>query len=108
MLPTDTVAVDYRVLGVEPVRGAGRLEALAAIELDVAGVVIVLQGVQLRRRADGDFDCAAPAFRHPRTGQWFPAVILPPELRTALGKEVLATIRALPASPAPGATRAAA
>ena len=50
MLPTDTVAVEYRVLGVEPVRGAGRLEALAAIELDVAGVVIVLQGVQLRRR----------------------------------------------------------
>src|SRR5215469_14095527 len=108
MLPTDIVSRLLREIEVEPVRGAGRLEALAAIELDVAGVVIVLQGVQLRRRADGDFDCAAPAFRHPRTGQWFPAVILPPELRTALGKEVLATIRALPASPAPGVTRAAA
>jgi hypothetical protein len=62
--------------------------------LDVAGVVIVLQGIQVRRRADGDFDCAAPAFRHPRIGQWFPAVILPPEVRTAIGNEVLAAIRA--------------
>lgn len=31
----------------------------------------------------------APQFRHPRDGRYLPAVVLPPELRDPIGREVL-------------------
>jgi hypothetical protein len=89
----DTVPVEYRVVGVEPVRGSGRLVALAIIELDVAGVAIV-QGVQIRRSPDGRLNCLALTWRNPRTGQSIPAVLLPLEFAAALGNEVLAAMGA--------------
>src|SRR5262249_51583010 len=76
MSETESVPVTYRVLNLERVIGAGRLIGVANCEVDIAGVVIVLQGVQLRRGADGSLSCTAPQWRHPRTGQWLPAVIL--------------------------------
>jgi hypothetical protein len=96
MPPPDTVPVEYRVISVEAVRGAGRLVGVARVEIDVAGVVIVLQGVQVRRRPDGRLECAPPVWRNPRTGQSLPAVILPPELAEALAIEVLAVVKREP------------
>ncbi|MBI0432986.1 hypothetical protein [Roseomonas sp. KE0001] len=90
---SETVSVGYEVLGVEPVLGAGRLVALAVVAVEVAGLVVTLQGVQVNRAADGSLSCAAPVFRHPRTGRWLPAVSLPQRLSEAVAAEVLATAR---------------
>jgi hypothetical protein len=89
MAETETVDIIYRVIGVEPVRGAGRLIGLAIVEIEIAGVVIRLQGVQIRRRSYGRVDRQPSMWRNPRTGQWLPAVVLPPELAEALAAEVL-------------------
>lgn len=86
---SETVPVTYTVLHVERVQGAGRMVGLAVVELEVAGAVLTLQGVQVVREGDGSLTCKAPTFRHPRTGQWLPAVVLPPELRDAIGREVV-------------------
>ena len=73
----------------ERVAGASRLLALALVELEISGVVLRLQGVQVRRRAEGGIGVEAPQFRHARTGKWLPALVLPPELSRALADEVL-------------------
>lgn len=86
-MTAETVPVRFEVLGVERV-DRGRLVALANVLVDVAGVELTLQGVQVVREADGVV-VRAPAFRHPRDGRWLPAVLLPPELRDAIGAEVL-------------------
>lgn len=85
----ETVPVTYTLRGVERVRGAGRLVALAVVELDVMGVAITLQGVQVVRTAAGAVECRAPVWRHPHTGKWLPAALLPPDLAEAIAAEVL-------------------
>lgn len=86
----ETVPVRFTVLGVEPVRGTGRLVGLAVVDVDLAGVVLTLQGVQLVRDPAGRLTCRAPVWRHPVSGRWVPAVVLPPELSEAIAAEVLA------------------
>ena len=83
------------VIGVEQVRGRGSLIGLAIVELDVAGVVIRLQGVQVLQSPDGSLTCRSPQFRR-ANGVWTPAAILPPDLAEALGAEVLAHLRSPP------------
>lgn len=85
----EAVAVEYTVLQVEPVYGAGRLVAVALVELDIGGVGIVWQGVQVVRRPDGALECRAPEWRHPASGRWYPAIIAPPELTAAISAAVL-------------------
>ena len=46
----DTVPVAFKVASLEPVRGAGRLIALAVVDVEIAGILVTLQGVQVRRR----------------------------------------------------------
>ncbi len=87
---TDTVPVRFEVRQVEPVHGCGKLVGLAVVAMDVAGVEVVLQGVQLVRDGSGTLTVKAPVWRHPGSGQWLPAVLLPDELRDAIGAEVLA------------------
>jgi hypothetical protein len=89
----EMMAVEYTVLGLAPVRDAGRLIALANVEIAIGGVAIVLQGVQLIRDAAGNVSVQAPRFRD-GAGVWRSAVILPDSLRDALGDEVLAAWRA--------------
>jgi hypothetical protein len=101
---SDTVDVTYSLRGIERVAGAGRLIGLAILELDVAGVVLTLQGVQVRRRADGGLACEAPTFRCPRTGKSLPAVILPDALSAAIAAEVLAAMSATTATALDGPT----
>jgi stage V sporulation protein G len=82
-----TATVTFVVTGLERVSGAGRLVALAAVEIDLEGVVVVVQGVQVIRQR-GRISTQAPRFRNPRTGVWAPAVILPEELGLAIAKEL--------------------
>ena len=89
MSAAETIAVEYTLRGVERISGAGRLLALAIVDLDVAGVVLTLQGVRVMQRPDGSRSCEAPVWRHPASGRWLPAVILPPALAQALADEVL-------------------
>lgn len=83
-----TQAVEFTVLGVERVRDRGPLVGLAVVELDVAGVVVTLQGVQVVRTPAG-LECRSPVFRHPSRGTWLPGVMLPTELAKAMAAEVL-------------------
>jgi len=85
---TDTTPVRFDVLGVEHVRGPAGVIGLANVEVELAGVVFVVQGVRVMRDATGGLSCQAPIFRHP-SGRWLPAMVLPPELTAAIGAEVL-------------------
>src|ERR671919_3036603 len=86
-MDASTSTVTFTVTDVERVEGAGRLIALAAIELELDGVALVVQGVRVVRQSTR-IDTEAPRFRDPRTGQWVPALILPDELRRAIAREV--------------------
>jgi hypothetical protein len=85
----ETQAVAFEVIGVESVN-RGRLIGLAIVDVEIAGVGLRLQGVQILRGADGGLECRAPVWRHPSSGRWLPGLILPPELSTALAADVLA------------------
>lgn len=85
----ETVPVTFTVIGVERVQGTGRLIGLAIVELDFAGVILTLQGVQVVRELNGSLSCKPPVFRHPKTGRWLAAVVLPPTLAEAIGHEVV-------------------
>jgi hypothetical protein len=61
---------------------------VASVEVVIGGVSIVLQGVQVRQQYDDRLLCQAPQWRHPRTGQWLPCLLLPEELSHAIGREV--------------------
>lgn len=63
--------------------------ALANVTVEIAGIELTLQGVQVVRGGDGSLGCRAPTFRHPRTGKWLPAVMLPAELSRAVAAEVI-------------------
>lgn len=90
MTDVETRAVAFELRGIEMVRGAGKLVALAIVDLDIAGVVMTIQGVQVLREPSGALTCRAPQFRD-ASGVWRSAVLLPDTLRDALGCEVLAS-----------------
>ena len=94
--PAETCPVAVTVIGVEPVRGAGRLMGLAVVEIEVSGVVFRIQGVGITRGANGRAVVQSPLFRHPNRGGGvlLPAAVLPPDLATALADEVLAAWQA--------------
>lgn len=82
-----TTTVTFTVTEMERVQGAGRLSALAAIELELDGIGLTVQGVRVIRR-NGRVIIEAPHYRNPRTGQWLPALILPDELGVAIAREI--------------------
>jgi stage V sporulation protein G len=85
---TETIPVRFEVQAVLPVRGKGRLIAMARVEVEIAGVPILLQGFRVQRRPDGGLECHAPAYRD-MDGCWPPAVVLPPELAAAIASEIM-------------------
>jgi hypothetical protein len=87
MTEAATTTVSFTVLGVEPVRGAGRLIALAKVELELDGVILIMQGVRVVRMGNGILT-EPPKFRDPRTGDWLPALIVPAELGEAIAREL--------------------
>lgn len=87
MSTDSTATVSFVVTGLERICGAGRLVALANVEIDLEGVVVLVQGVQVIRHR-GHVTTQAPRFRNPKTGAWLPAVILPDELGVAIAEEL--------------------
>jgi hypothetical protein len=82
-----TATVTFTVTDVERVEGAGRLAALAAIEIELDGIALTVQGVRVLRQKNR-LTTEAPRYRDPRTGRWLPALILPEELGAAIAREV--------------------
>ena len=82
-----TATVTFTVTDVERVEGAGRLTALAAIEIELDGIALTVQGVRVLRQ-NNRITTEAPRYRDPRTGRWLPALILPEELGAAIAREV--------------------
>jgi stage V sporulation protein G len=73
-----------KIIGHEAVKGRGTLIALAIVEVDIAGVLIRIQGVEIHQSKLGKLTIAAPQFRA-ANGKRHAAVILPPEImRTAI------------------------
>ena len=60
MSTPETIGVEYRVVGIEPVRGCGRLLAFVNASVTIGGVTIRLQGLQVRRTDRGLVEVAAP------------------------------------------------
>jgi len=87
--PSDTIPVEFTVRQIEAVHGRGALVALATVDVSVCGVDITLQGVQIVQAPSGALECRAPVFKDPSRGIWLPGVLLPPELATAMGVDVL-------------------
>lgn len=87
MTDATTTTVTFTVTQLERVRGAGRLVALATVELELEGVVLVMQGVRVVRHGDR-ITTQAPRFRNPLTGDWVPALLVPDELGQAIAREV--------------------
>jgi hypothetical protein len=84
----DFRTVAFTVLGIERL-SAGALLGLAIVEVDIGGVVLVLQGVQIIRGGNGTIEARSPRFRD-AAGHWRSAVILPETLQAALADEILA------------------
>lgn len=61
---------------------------LAQVEVTVDGVAIVLQGVRIRRRADGLSYVEPPCYRH-TDDDMVPAVLLSEEFEDAITRAVL-------------------
>jgi hypothetical protein len=82
-----TATVTFTVTDVERIEGAGRLAALAAIEIELDGVALTVRGVRVLRQR-GRITTEPPRYRDPRTGQWLPALVLPDELGLAIAREM--------------------
>lgn len=86
---TETLTVSYRVMGVEAVRRASAVKALATVLLEISGIEILLQGITVRRQGKSGVMVEVPQFRHPDTGEWLPCIALPDEVGAAIAEEVL-------------------
>jgi hypothetical protein len=90
-LTGDTTEALVTVLSVDRIAGSDKLVALVAVEIEIAGIPIRLQGVKVVRRPDGRFNCEPPCYRGP-DGRWLPAAVLPPDLGEGLAAEVFAAL----------------
>ena len=88
-----TTTVTFTVTDVARIRNAGRLVALASVELELEGVVLGIQGVRVVREGDR-VRTQPPRYRDPATGTWKSAVVVPRELGRAIGQEVCKLLRA--------------
>lgn len=89
----DTAAVTVTLLTLEAVRGMGRgVTHLATVDVEVAGIGWQVQGVRVVRLPDGSRQCAAPVWRHPTSGRWYPGVVLPLAISDCIAAEVLAAV----------------
>jgi stage V sporulation protein G len=88
-LPTDDgerSLVSIRVLSVTPMR-AGKLFALAAVEIDIDGIQIEIHGIRALNAADGT-RIELPQFRD-HSGALRPAITVPEEVRGPIGDAVI-------------------
>lgn len=94
-MSADTASVSVTVVSIAATPGAGRLMALATVELVIEGVAIVLRGVRLVRCGSGEVVVELPTIRD-HDGKPAPIVDLPPELARAVDlavrREVVETV----------------
>jgi stage V sporulation protein G len=83
----DTALLTFTVRNARPV-SSKTLFALVDVELQLAGVGILIQGVQARRLATGGTSVHLPTCKDP-DGIWRPAIVLPEEARGPLADAVL-------------------
>src|SRR5262245_14399780 len=87
MQSEETGLVSIRVLSVTPVR-AGRLFALASVEVDIDGIQITIHGIRALSVAPAGTRIELPKFRD-ADGMSKAAIILPEEVRNPIGDAVL-------------------
>jgi hypothetical protein len=75
------------VLWVTPIR-AGKLFALASVEINIGGVLVEIHGIRATRTATGATRVELPTFRD-ATGQSRAAIVLPEEVYGPIGDAVL-------------------
>ena len=90
---SETVAVTATVLRITRAT-AGRLLALAEVEIEIAGVAFTLHGVRVIGTGPRSRRVAAPCYRV-AGGRLADAISLPPELVRAIGNAVLDEYEAL-------------
>jgi stage V sporulation protein G len=87
---TGSSTVSITVLSVTPVR-AGKLFALASVEINIDGVLIEIHGVRASRTPTGATRVELPTFRDAK-GQPRAAIVLPEEIYRPIGNAVLDTL----------------
>jgi hypothetical protein len=86
-LPSSSIRVSITVLSIKPVN-FGRIFALASVEIDIDGVLLVIHGVRAMRAQPMGTPVDPPMFRD-ENGVWQRAVTLPDEICGPIGKAVL-------------------
>jgi stage V sporulation protein G len=84
-LPSTTVSIT--VLSVKPVK-FGKIFALASVEVDIDGVLLVLHGLRAIRVQPTGTRIDLPMFRD-ENGTWRHAITLPDEICRPIGRAVL-------------------
>ena len=82
-----TAPVSITVFSVTPMR-AGKLFALAAVELDIDGVPIEIHGIRATHMPPGATKIELPTYRD-AAGRSRAAIVLPEEVRGPIGDAVL-------------------
>ncbi|EME71927.1 hypothetical protein H261_00070 [Paramagnetospirillum caucaseum] len=80
----ESIAIRCECIAITPVSGCGRLLALADVVIEIAGIEIIINSVRVEADSNGT------AVRLPVDRQKRPLVVLPDEVRNALGDTVLA------------------
>ena len=65
------------------------LFALVDVDLEIAGVLLTIAGIQVRRLPKGGSSVHLPTYKA-ADGSWKPAIMLPEEVRAPLAETVLA------------------
>jgi stage V sporulation protein G len=82
-----TIPVSITALSVTPMR-AGKLFAIASVEIDIDGVLIEIRGIRALHVPPAATRIELPSFRDP-SGRSQAAIILPEEVRGPIGHAVL-------------------
>jgi len=85
-----TTPVSITVLSISPMR-AGKLFALAAVEIDIDGVLIEIHGIRAMHVPPAATRIELPTFRN-AAGRLHAAITLPEEVRGPIGDAVLSQL----------------
>jgi hypothetical protein len=83
----ETATVIVAVVEIVGTPGAGRLMALATVDLEIEGVAMRLTGVRLVKRRDQDVTVELPMTRDP-LGRQVPCIQFPPEIHEAIEEAI--------------------
>lgn len=92
MTADSTISVQISVGPLEAVSGRGPLRYLTFIELDFAGVAIIIQGVCVTADRFGKLTVQLPQSKSQGSGYWAPAIVLPLQLHRAVEQAILGSI----------------